>query len=265
MPFGVDVRPAARGVGPDRSRRHGRRRARRPHRAGPVVRPGAPADPAVRRRVRLGRRRRRDRHRVADDRAPRLEGRHPHRTRSPSVVAGQRGRCASTRPTPPRVPPWFNVLSWQGASETADGGSSITELVRQPDGSYRTARPGADQRHGQDAPAPPARDPACSRSRSTSPRTPAIPAEGVPAEDGVRSFVADKRVLQREARTDNVNLERAAYVLLALVAAGWMAVIAWGLRRLENPPAGDATPRTRDETSTDPLTIRRGFEPVTGH
>lgn len=64
------------------------------------------------------------------------------------------------------------------------------------------------------------------------PEDDAIPAPAVPAEDGQRELTADKRLLQREARTDNVALQRAAYALLAAIAAAWLATISWGLRRL---------------------------------
>ncbi len=130
---------------------------------------------------------------------------------------------------------WFNVLSWQGASDGEDGGTSSTELARQPDGSYRTVEPVPVAGKAKTMLR-------LHKGRSMQvvpiylPEDDAIPAAEVPAEDGVRLFQPDKRVLQREARTDNVNLERGAYVLLALVAAGWMAVIAWGLVRLERPP-----------------------------
>jgi hypothetical protein len=149
---------------------------------------------------------------------------------------------------------WFNVLSWQGADEGEDGGTSTAELVRQPDGSYRTAEP----------------VPIAGKAKTMLrlhegrsmqvvpiylPEDDAIPAAEVPAEDGVRPFQADKQVLQREARTDNVNLERAAYVLLALVAAGWMAIIAWGLVRLERPTVVLSADRQQDR---DELPQERG-------
>jgi hypothetical protein len=59
--------------------------------------------------------------------------------------------------------------------------------------------------------------------------------------------VADKRILQREAKTDNVNLERAAYVVLAAIAAAWMAVICWGLARIERPASSYDRDRERFE------------------
>jgi hypothetical protein len=129
---------------------------------------------------------------------------------------------------------WFNVLWWQGSDGSSDGGSSTTELVEQGDGVYRTKEPVPISGNGKTM---------LRLHTGTSmqavpiylPVDPAIPADGVPAGDGMRTFQADKRILQREARTDNVNLERAAYAALALVAAGWMVVISWALMRLERP------------------------------
>jgi hypothetical protein len=133
---------------------------------------------------------------------------------------------------------WFHVLAWQGSEDGADGGSSVTDLVRQPDGTYRT-----------DAPVPiTGNSKTMLRLHDGSslqsvpiylPEDPAIPAEGVAPIDSTRSFEADKRLLQREARTDNVVLERAAYAALALVAVAWLAVLAWGLARIERPPTTD--------------------------
>ena len=156
---------------------------------------------------------------------------------------------------------WFHVLSWQGASQTEDGGSLISRLERQSDGSYRTTTPVPISGSAKTL----LRLHTGSSLQSVPiylPEDTAIPAEGVPAEDGVQNFVADKRVLQREARTDNVNLERAAYVLLALVAAGWMVIMSWGMRRLENPPSSaGGSPRTEGARQRPPLTSRTA--PVT--
>ncbi len=141
---------------------------------------------------------------------------------------------------------WFHVLYWQGAPE-GDGGSAIVDLVRRPDGSYRTEAPVPISGPGKTLLR-------LHRGGSVQavpiylPEDSAIPAEAVPAVDGPRSFQADKRILQREARTDNVNLERAAYVLLVAVAAGWMVVISWCLRRIEagGPPGPDQTAARQD-------------------
>jgi hypothetical protein len=138
---------------------------------------------------------------------------------------------------------WFNVLSWQGASSSGPGGSSTTALVRQPDGSYRTASPvpisGAGKtlvrlHTGRSLEALPIYLPA----------DPAIPVTGVDAVDSHRSFVADKRIVQREARADRAGLQRLAYATLGLLATLWIAVLAWGLVRIE-APARRRPPRVR--------------------
>jgi hypothetical protein len=81
------------------------------------------------------------------------------------------------------------------------------------------------------------------------------------ATDGPRTFVADKQILQREAVTDNVSLERAAYALLAVMAGVWMGVISWGLLRIEgptgtHPPAGVRGTVRRWETRRRSQTAR---------
>ncbi len=126
---------------------------------------------------------------------------------------------------------WFHVLTWQAAAGGGPGGSSLIPFVRQDDGGYRTAEPVAVGGSGKTL---------VRLHRGSSlqslpiylPEDEAIPAPALPAEDGRRDFVADKQVLQREARTDNVGLERAAYAFLAAIAAAWLAVISRGLRRL---------------------------------
>ncbi len=127
---------------------------------------------------------------------------------------------------------WFHVLSWQGSHNGSDGGLVLTDLVAQPDGTYRTAHPvpvsGTFKtilrlHSGASLQAVPI----------YLPDDAAIPAPAVPAVDSLRPFVADKHILQREAKTDSVMLERAAYAVLGLLAAAWMVVLAWGLARLE--------------------------------
>jgi hypothetical protein len=126
---------------------------------------------------------------------------------------------------------WFHVLTWQASADGGPGGSSLTDLVPQGDGTFRTEAPvvidGSAKTlvrlHRGDS---------LQSAPVYLPDDPAIPAEAVPAESGTQPFVADKTVLQREARTDRAGLERAAYGLLGLVAAAWLATITWGLRRL---------------------------------
>jgi hypothetical protein len=133
---------------------------------------------------------------------------------------------------------WFHVISWQGSADGSDGGLALTDMIKQGDGTYRSEKPVSVSGDGKTI---------LRLHSGTSlqaipiylPEDPAIPAEGVSATNGTRSFAADKRILQREATTDNVNLERLAYVLLAGLAVAWMAVLSWGLLRIERPPSDD--------------------------
>jgi hypothetical protein len=73
------------------------------------------------------------------------------------------------------------------------------------------------------------------------PADPAIPAKAVPAATHfTRSFVADKKVLQREAVGGSDTLQRIAYALLALIGLVWIAGIALGMRRLDRTAGEDA-------------------------
>jgi len=126
----------------------------------------------------------------------------------------------------------FHVLSWQGAGDDEPGGSALVDLVPAGDGRYRTAEPvpvsGSAktlirlQTAGDMVSAPVylAGDEA-------------LGLDPVPARDGTVTFVADKQVLQREARTDRVGLERAAYAVLAGLVAVWLVALSWGLGRLD--------------------------------
>jgi hypothetical protein len=78
------------------------------------------------------------------------------------------------------------------------------------------------------------------------PADPAIPAKAVKASPSfTRSFVADKKVLQREAVGGSVTLERIAYALLGLIALIWIAAVSFGLRRLDRVPRGSGGGWTR--------------------
>lgn len=139
---------------------------------------------------------------------------------------------------------WFGVVAWQG-SDDGDGGLVIADLEPVGDGVgvWRTDR------------AVPLADPWKTMVRmhtGTSlqalplhlPEDAAIPAPAVDLAPGeTASFLPDKQVLQREARTDNVWLERGAYVLLTAVALSWVAALAWGLRRLDRG-ASEVSPKT---------------------
>ena len=138
---------------------------------------------------------------------------------------------------------WFGVVAWQG-SEDGDGGLVIADLEPVGDGVWRTDRP------------VPLADPWKTMVRmhtGTSlqalplhlPEDAAIPAPAVELASGdTAPFLPDKQVLQREARTDNIWLERAAYLLLTAIALWWVAALAWGLRRLD-PSTSDQRRATR--------------------
>jgi hypothetical protein len=126
---------------------------------------------------------------------------------------------------------WFDVTAWQGAQGT-DGGLVIAPLRQVGEGAYRTT-----------APFPVYGDwKALLRIHAGAgmqavpiylPLDRAIPAKEVPAFDAfTRPFERDKAILQREAVGGSVWLERAAYVLLAIVALLWIASLAWGLARM---------------------------------
>jgi hypothetical protein len=137
---------------------------------------------------------------------------------------------------------WFQVIAWQGAGEGGPGGFEYEDMERQADGTWRSAEPipvGGTFKTllrlhaGDGMQAVPVFLPADG----------ALDAAEVPAVDGVRPFQREKSILQREATSDNVGLERAAYAALALVAAAWMATISWGMQKLTHPDR----PRRRDD------------------
>jgi hypothetical protein len=128
---------------------------------------------------------------------------------------------------------WFEVIGWQGASDTEDGGLVVAEFEQVDDQTWRTDRPVPLEgtwktmirlHTGRSLQAIPL----------YLPEDEAIPADEVRLASGdTVEFVRDKSILQREALTDNVWLERGAYALMLVVAFGWVAVLAWGLRRLD--------------------------------
>ncbi|MEO7429492.1 MAG: hypothetical protein ABIY48_08940 [Acidimicrobiales bacterium] len=130
---------------------------------------------------------------------------------------------------------WFEVLAWQGAGDRGPGGFEHEVMHRTGDNTWRSGSPipvGGSFKTllrlhaGSGMQAVPVFLPADS----------ALDAAEVPAADGPRAFQREKSLLQREAKTDNVNLERLAYLALAGLAVGWMVVLSWGLRRLDPTP-----------------------------
>jgi len=126
---------------------------------------------------------------------------------------------------------WFDVTAWQG-ERSGRGGLVIAPLHKGPDGGYTTVTPvpvfgswkALVRLHRGDQ---------LSTLALYLPADPAIPAPAVDAIPTLtRAFVRDKKVLQREAIGGSVALQRGAYAVLGLLAALWIASLAWGLRRL---------------------------------
>jgi len=128
-------------------------------------------------------------------------------------------------------PVWFNVTAWQG------GGSVVAPLRPLGDGRYRSA------------PVPIEGDwKALVRLHKGSaivavpvylPEDEAIPAPEVPARREVaREFVPDKQILLREAKETPEWFSWMGNGALGLIAIVWIALFAWGLRRM-----GSVAPR----------------------
>ena len=127
---------------------------------------------------------------------------------------------------------WFHTVAWQGRPD-GEGGLLIADFDRVGPGTYRSTGPvplDGDWKtlvrlHTGDS---------LQSIPLYLPEDPAIPADAVGVDSGdVVSFQRDKSVLQREAKTDNVWMERAAYTVMALIALAWVTSLAWGLRRLD--------------------------------
>ena len=140
---------------------------------------------------------------------------------------------------------WLTATAWQG------GGLVVDRLHRVSEGVYRTTEP--IPVHGEWK--------AMLRLENGRgvravpiylPRDTAIPAQGVPARaQFTRPFVRDKDILQREATGGSGWLALPAYLLLLVIAGGWLVAIGFGLRRLERaspdgePQAESARGRAR--------------------
>jgi hypothetical protein len=167
----------------------------------------------------------------------------PVRAAMTTVVAGPSDNVTLTvRLDPPNAADgadWFNVTAWQGARQ-GDGGLVIAPLHKTADGVWRTSRAfpvGGTWK----ATLRLQRGRALEAAPISLPADPAIPAAAVPLRPSVtRTFVADKRILQREALPGHEGLQRMGYSVLALIGAAWILTLGWGLRRLEpaaRPPA----------------------------
>jgi hypothetical protein len=133
---------------------------------------------------------------------------------------------------------WFKVSAWQG------GGSVVTDLESRGDGTYvsSTAVPVTGgwktliRLHD---------DRALLAVPVYLPEDPVIPAEGVPAPDpeATRAVGSDKELLLREAKDVSTGLTIGASSVLALLVAGWIAAMIWGLRRIDAPGRESRTQR----------------------
>jgi hypothetical protein len=139
---------------------------------------------------------------------------------------------------------WFQTTSWQGGDGTS---SRVNQLERVGPGSYEITKPipveGTwkttlrlhDGRQMAGLPV-------------FLPEDEAIPAEEVPVPlTGSREFALDKENLQRELKDDVPGwLTLAAYLGVGAISLGLIAVVAWGLARLERrgggPPDESAEP-----------------------
>jgi hypothetical protein len=77
------------------------------------------------------------------------------------------------------------------------------------------------------------------------PEDPVIPAEGTAAPDptAMRAVVSDKELLLREAKDVSTGLTIGASSVLALLVAGWIAAMIWGLRRIDGTGREPRGPR----------------------
>ena len=124
---------------------------------------------------------------------------------------------------------WFVVSAWQG------GGSVVRELTPQGEGRFSTPSVPVHGEwktllrlhDGRDLIAVPV----------YLPEDPVIPAEGVPLPRAGerRALVSDKELLLREAKPVSFAVTATASTVLALLVAGWIFAMAWGLARLEEP------------------------------
>jgi hypothetical protein len=128
---------------------------------------------------------------------------------------------------------WFHALAWQGL-DWERGASPVVPMEEIGSGTFRSVEPvpvGGSWKsllrlH---------RDNSLLALPLYLPEDPAIPAREVPARDGVeRSFVVDKKIVQREAITSNIWLQRFAYSVLVAIGVLWIATLAWALARLSD-------------------------------
>jgi hypothetical protein len=123
---------------------------------------------------------------------------------------------------------YANVTAWQG------GGSVVNDLKRVGPGVYRTTEP-IPVHGGWKAMVRVHTGNSLVAVPVYLPRDKAIPAAEVPAKASfTRPFVRDVQILQREQKEGVPSvLKLAAYLTVAAITAGLIALIAWALLRLE--------------------------------
>jgi hypothetical protein len=133
---------------------------------------------------------------------------------------------------------WLTITAWQG------GGLVVNRLKRVDEGVYRSTEPipvSGDWKalvrlH---------RDNEILGTPVFLPKDPAIPAGEVPAKsEFTRGFVADKKILQREAKDASGVTPVLAYLGVLGIALGLCAMMVWGLYRLARD--GQLSTQTRD-------------------
>jgi hypothetical protein len=167
-----------------------------------------------------------------------------------TVDAGpQRSVLATVKLDPPQAADhatWFNLTSWQGGNglwHSQIVGQWVVPLHKVAEGTYVATQPVPVYGKWKTL----LRLATVNSLQAVPiylPADPAIPAQGVPATAHfTRNFLADKKVLQREAVGGSIFLQRLAYALLALVGLVWVAGIAFGMRRLDRTAdGGEAAP-----------------------
>jgi hypothetical protein len=142
---------------------------------------------------------------------------------------------------------WFTVTAWQGGDLVVD------RLRRTGPGEYRSTKPlpiGGEWKTmvrlhtGTALTALPIYLPA----------DPAIPVGGVPARsEFTRAFGNERKILQRERKTAAGWLSGAAYIVVLLVALGFLILLAWGLHRVSSVPPRSREPRFSARSTPEPV------------
>ena len=163
---------------------------------------------------------------------------------TPADSSAQRSVFVTAKLDPPQAASqatWFDVTSWQGGNGVFHGqivGQWVVPMRKVADGVYRSTLPVPVYGKWKTL----LRLATVSSLQAVPiylPADPAIPAKAVPAlPQFTRNFVADKKILQREAVGGSVGLQRAAYVLLALIGVIWIAGLAFGMRKLDRAASG---------------------------